>query len=248
MSDELNGKFALVSGAASGIGKATSLLLAARGISGIALLDTDAVGLRAVADEIGASAAQSKALVVDVCDDVQLESAFDTAVREFGSLHYVHNNVGVMTGFPPYPDTPLENIDRTIAINLRSIIRATQFACRAIHASGGGSILNTSSGAALRPLPNDPVYSATKAGINALVIACAQLFSAKGVRINAICPGIVDTPILEQNLHPEYAPGTVEEILAARGIKPLQPEDIASAAVNLLVDAQCNGEILSVGN
>ena len=223
-------------------------MMAAKGVSGLALLDRDGDGLSSLAREIEHAGVTCVWKTVDVRDAGAIKGAFDTAVEHFGALHYVHNNVGIMTGFPPFPDTPLDLIDRVIAVNLRSVVLGTQFGFHAISKSGGGSILNTSSGAGKVPLPSDPVYAATKAGINNLSRSCVEHFKKHGVRINVICPGIVDTAILDQNHHPDYAPVRTVDAARKMNLEVLTPEKIAEHALELLTDETLTGELRSVHN
>lgn len=248
MSPSLQGRFALITGAASGIGRATALLLAEKGVAGLALIDRDGEGLISVARDVERAGISCLKETVDVRDADAVKSAFDAAVDRFGALHYVHNNVGIMTGFPPFPDTPLNLIDRVIAVNLRSVVLGTQFGFQAISKSGGGSILNTSSGAGKVPLPSDPIYAATKAGINNLSRSCVEHFKKHGVRINVICPGIVDTAILEQNHHPDYAPLRTVDAARKMNLQVLTSEQIAEHAVELLTDESITGELRSIHN
>jgi len=248
MQESLTEKIALITGAASGIGRATARLLAKQGISRLGLLDRDKPALDSLVLELQQSGTDCLGQVVDVSDADALEEAFKNVVQQFGKLNYVHNNVGIMTGFPPFPDTPIELLDRALTVNLRANILGTQFAFHALSKSGGGSILNTASGAGKVPLPSDPIYAATKAAINHFCLSCVHRFAKHQIRINTMCPGIVDTAILVQNEHPEYAPKPTADFLKAHQLEMLPPEIIAENVVEMLRNSELSGELRSVRN
>ena len=248
MLESLQGKIALITGAASGIGRATAKKLAQEGITGLGLLDMDEKALISLKAELVKGGVDCLAEVVDVSNAEALRLAFERVHKHFGRLNYVHNNVGIMTGFPPFPDTPVELLDRAITVNLRANILGTQFAFHALNESGGGSILNTASGAGKVPLPSDPIYAATKAAINHFCLSCVHRFAKQQIRINTMCPGIVDTAILSQNEHPEFAPKSTAEFLKAHQLEMLAPETIAENVVEMLRDSKLTGELRSVRN
>jgi len=248
MKESLIGKTALITGAASGIGRATAKALAREGITGLGLLDMNKQALDTLVLELQGDGTDSLGQVVDVASSEALGEAFEHVYQHFGTLSYVHNNVGIMTGFPPFPDTPLRLLDRALEVNLRSNILGTQFAFHALNKSGGGSILNTASGAAKVPLPSDPIYAATKAAINHFCLSCAHKFAKHQIRINTICPGMVDTAILLQNEHPEFAPKSTAEFLETHQLEMLTPETIADNVVEMLRDSELTGELRSVRN
>jgi len=248
MQESLTGKTALITGAASGIGRATARALAKEGITGLGLVDVDKPALESLVLELQQAGIDCLGIVVDVSNADALGAAFDNVYQQFGALNYVLNNVGIMTGFPPFPDTPLELLDRALTVNLRANILGTQFAFHALNKSGGGSILNTASGAAKVPLPSDPIYAATKAAINHFCLSCVHKFTKHQIRINTICPGIVDTAILLQNEHPEFAPKPTADFLKLHQLEMLAPETIAENVVEMLRDSELTGELRSLRN
>lgn len=237
----------LVTGAASGIGAAVAARFAQAGIGALYLLDIDAGGLAEVAAALSADGARCEFEAVDVRDEGALQSAFARAHGLQGRLDFVHNNVGVMTGFPPFPDTPVDQLDRVLAVNLRGVILGVQLALAHMD-ERGGSILNTSSLAASLPLPSDPIYAGTKAAINQFTRSAAPALAKRQVRINAVCPGMVDTAILAQNQHPQYQPTSSAAVLEAQGYELLQATDIAAVAFELLTEPALTGETRVVGN
>lgn len=238
----------LITGAASGIGRATACLLAEFGASAICLLDQDEAGLEQTRQLIQPRCKTVFVRRVDVTDDVLLHQAFEDAYAATGGVNHVFNNAGMMSPFPVFPQTAAGDLDRTIAVNFRAVVLGTQYGFHLIQKSGGGSILNTSSGAAKFELPTDPVYAGTKAAINQFSLSCADAFRVQGVRINVICPGVVDTPILSANSHPVLRPETTQELMKKAGLSMLTAQDIASEAVRLFRDSSRNGEVVFIQN
>lgn len=244
---ELGAATLLVTGAASGIGAALARRFATAGIGAAYLVDVDEPGLAEVAAHCADAGVRCEHAVVDVRDADALRGAFDAAQALTGTLEFVHNNVGIMTGFPAFPETPLELMDRVLAVNLRSVLLGVQFALPRM-GPRGGSILNTSSLAASITMPADPIYASTKAAVSHFTRCCVPLARKQGVRINALCPGVVDTAILAQNEHPQYQPKRSADALAEQGFALLRAEDVAAVAFEMLTDPQLTGELRIVGN
>ena len=236
----------LITGAGSGIGRATACLLAEAGVEAIALVDRDEDALSGTADSLEGCDVLIRA--VDVTNEVELERAFRDASDQWGGLAHVFNNAGMMSPFPVFPDARASDVSRTIDVNFRAVILGTQYGYAAICRRGGGSVVNTSSGAALYPLATDPVYAGAKAAINQFSISCVEPFKASNVRINVLCPGVVDTPILASNSHPELRPVTTHELMNQAGLVMLTAEQVASEAVKLMRDDMLTGQIVSIRN
>lgn len=236
----------LVTGAGSGIGRATAYLLAKSGVTAIALIDSDAGALNETA--AGLEGCDLLIREVDVTNDVELRRAFQDASDRWGGLAHVFNNAGMMSPFPAFPDAQASDVSRTIDVNFRAVVLGTQYGYAAIRKRGRGSVVNTSSGAAIHPLATDPVYAGTKAAINQFSLSCVEPFRVSNVRINVLCPGVVDTPILASNTHPELRPATTHELMDQAGLIMLTADQIASEAVRLMRDEALTGQIVSIRN
>ena len=230
---------AVITGAAGGIGRAIAEVLIERGVTRLALLDLDAAALEAAAADL--TGAEVLTAVVDVSDRVQLAEAFAAAVDRFGRVELMFNNAAIQTPPPAYPAADLDAVDRVLDVNVRGVVHGTQLAFDHMSANGGGSIVNTASGAGKVPMPNDPLYSATKAAVVMLTKASAPSFGVAGVRINAVCPSLVDTPMLYRSVA-----GLPEVVSAVASMPKLSPRAVAEALVDLGLDEMVTGETPSL--
>ena len=180
----------LVTGAASGIGRATAELFVAEGAR-VAVVDRDREGAEAVAAALGPAAA---AIVCDVADGQSVRAAVDDAAARLGGLDGVVNSAGI-TIFGAFEEVSEADWNLQLAINLSGPFHVCQAAVPHLKAAGGGTIVNISSGAGLRPLGAASAYCTTKAGLIMFGKALAIDLAPAGIRVNAICPGIVDTPM-----------------------------------------------------
>jgi 3-oxoacyl-[acyl-carrier protein] reductase len=241
----ISGRAALVSGAAAGIGRATAVAFARKGAARIVLVDIDRPGLEATARLVAAEGAEGVVQVADVTDGPALEALFEDAFAG-GGLDIVFNNAGILSGPPAFPDTPLARIRQVVAINFTAVIEATWHAIRLMKAAGkGGVIVNTSSTGGLNPYLSDAPYAATKAGVLMYSRSCGPLKESDGIRVNAVCPGVTNTPILAKTGGDKVAEW-LEPLLAQ--IEILQPEDIAAAVIGLIEDDDASGEFVVVQN
>jgi NAD(P)-dependent dehydrogenase (short-subunit alcohol dehydrogenase family) len=214
----LAGKIALVTGAASGLGRATARALAAEG-SVVVAADIDAPGARAVAEETGGHAV--------ACDVSELEdnrAAVAFAVETCGGLDLVHLNAGVGSGCGVGDDFDLALYRRAMGANLDGVVFGLHVALPVLRARGGGAIVATSSLAGLTGVPYDPLYSANKHAVVGLTRSLGPGLAEEGIRFNAVCPGFAESPIIEP----------IREALAQSGIAIIPAETVAAAVVDLL--------------
>jgi NAD(P)-dependent dehydrogenase (short-subunit alcohol dehydrogenase family) len=195
MAGKLSGKVALVTGAASGIGRASALQLASDGAR-VACADLNAEGAESVAKEITRAGGEAFGLRLDVSDPADNQRAVDATVKRFGGLQLAHLNAGV-AATSSVLDTTLEEWNRTIGINLSGVFYGLQVTARAIRdGRKGGAIVITSSDAGLRGGGAMGSYCASKHGVLGLMKCAVADLSQFKIRVNAICPGVIDTPIL----------------------------------------------------
>lgn len=192
----LEGRVAVVTGGGSGLGRAGAVALAAAGAS-VVIGDVDDDGAAATVATIEAAGGTALAVRTDVASAADCEALIATAVGEHGALHVLYNNAGVAwpgrDGFAP--DLSPEVWDRVIGINLSGTFYCCHYAIPAIAAAGGGAIVNTASSMAHLPLGGMDGYAASKGGVALLTKSMAPSAGRLGVRVNAISPGYVDTPM-----------------------------------------------------
>ncbi|MEM9036524.1 MAG: glucose 1-dehydrogenase [Actinomycetota bacterium] len=237
---DLAGKRALVTGAAKGIGAAVAARLAEAGAH-VTIGDLDA-GAADVAASIG-----GEFVPCDITDEAQLEAAVGTAAGDRG-LDILINNAGIFPTTGPMAKATDEFVHRMLDVNVRAQFSATREA--AARMPNGGAIVNLASIAALRGGANISAYSASKAGVIALTRAFAHELGPQGIRVNAIAPGVIDTPGVQDQMEPLKAGGLdIERVIAANPVGLAgQPDYIARAAVFLVSDLAVfvNGHVLVV--
>ena len=188
MSGILDGKVAIVTGAASGIGRAAAFVLAREGAR-LVLADINAPGGEQVAHEL--APAEAVFIRADVSREADIVAIVDLAIEKFGRLDCAFNNVGVGGEIRPLAQQTAENWLRVFEIDLLSVGLSMRYQIPRMIEAGGGAIVNTSSNAALRAVPEIGVYSAMKAGIIGVSRVAALEYGAQGVRVNVICPGLI---------------------------------------------------------
>ncbi len=231
--ERLEGKRAIVTGAGAGIGRAIASRLSSEGAR-VALADLDEQAARRVAGEI-----EGKTLVhkTNVTRAAEVESLVQRVVEEWGGLDVMVNNAGIGVAATA-PDTSEEDLDRQMSVNLKGTFFGIKYAVPAMRDSGGGSIINISSVAALVGVPDRAAYCAAKGGILALTRAAAIDHISEGVRVNCIAPGTVDTPWIGRITAGYDDPEEARARMEAR--QPhgrfVQPEEIAAMAAYLASD------------
>lgn len=236
---EIDGKVAVVTGGASGIGRATAEALAEAGAA-VVIADIDDAGGRDTVEAIKAGGGAALFVLADVTDIDALRSVFEAAAVEFGGIDIVHNNAGMVGGEPPWPDTPPERLARCVALNLGATIVGTQLAVEHLRRRGGGVVVNTASIAAEVPMPDDPMYAATKAGVVSFTKSCARLAQTHGIRVNAVLPAMVDTPMLNRTGDGTKPAAWLEPMLEVMTL--LSPREVADAILALIRDESAAGE------
>jgi NAD(P)-dependent dehydrogenase (short-subunit alcohol dehydrogenase family) len=233
----LEGRVAVVTGAAQGIGEGIATELAREGAV-VALTDVDEEGAAAVAERLTGEGRRAVAVKCDVSAEKDVQAVVQRAVSELGGLHIYVNNaaLGIYTAVT---ETKVEDFDRCLAVNLRGVFLGIKHAALAMQASGdGGSIINIGSVHSVQNVGGTAPYAASKGGVAALTREAAIDLAPAGIRVNAICPGWVDTPlvrgIFESDADPAEARRAVErrQLLGRLG----RPEEIGRAAVFLAGD------------
>jgi NAD(P)-dependent dehydrogenase (short-subunit alcohol dehydrogenase family) len=230
----LEGKVAVITGAASGIGAATARLFAREGAA-VLIADVNAEGGERIASECRETGARAVFQRTDVADEAAVAAMIERAEREHGALHVLFNNAGLGGALGPIEQTTVEDWDRTQAILLRSVFLGMKHAIPRMRRAGGGSILSTASVAGLRGGAGPHAYSAAKAGVVNLTRSVALEVAKDSIRVNCICPGGINTPLLYDRIGGEEIAGQL-----LRGLQPLpragRSEDIAQMALFLASD------------
>jgi NAD(P)-dependent dehydrogenase (short-subunit alcohol dehydrogenase family) len=197
----LAGRSALITGAGSGIGRETALLFAAEGAA-VAVCELDEASGRATVEQIEAAGGRAILQLVDVSNEAQMRGAVDATMSEFGGLHVLFNNAGIFPDGDGSPvDTPLDIWQWVIDVNLKGVFLGCKYGIPAMIESGGGSIINTASFVAVVGAATSQIaYTASKGGVLAMTREIAVEYARQGVRANALCPGPVRTPLLEEFL------------------------------------------------
>ena len=227
--DSLKGKVSIVTGAGAGIGRAIAQRFVEEGAN---VVVADIAGADEAAAALGKAAVACK---VDVSRSADVQAMIKTATERFGRLDVLVNNAGVEGKQAPTADYAEDEFDRVIAINLRGVFLGMKYGIPALLANGGGSIINMSSIAGLVGFPGIVAYTASKGGVIQMTKTTALEYATQNVRVNAICPGVIWTPMVER-----FTGGSAEGREQFAQIEPVKrmgtPEEIAAMALFLASD------------
>lgn len=241
---DLAGRSAVVTGAAQGIGKAVAAMLCRAGAA-VAFVDRNAAGAEAAAREAGVPG-RARGIGVDISDETSVASAWQDIAAQAGGIDIVVNAAGVISPNVPADQAEMSDFDRVIAVNLKGILITAKHAYPHLKAGGRGSIINLSSQAALLSLPNQAIYTASKGGVTSLTRSLAIDWARDNIRVNAIAPTFIRTPMAEPMLaDPAVLRASERRIPLGRvGV----PDDIASVALFLASDMSSlmTGQTLAV--
>ena len=247
MTGQFENKVALVTGAGSGIGRATALTFSREGAR-VVVADVAEMGGRETVKLIKEAGGEAIFVKTDVTRASEVEALINKAVETYGRLDYAHNNAGIVEPPSSFAECTEENWDRVIDINLKGVFLCMKYELSYMAEHGGGAIVNTSSIAGLRGLTGGhPAYVASKHGVVGLTKTAAVEYAKTGIRINAVCQGIINTPISETTNDVE-----AEQQASLLALQPLgrigKPQEVAEEVVCLCSDAASyvNGCIMSI--
>jgi NAD(P)-dependent dehydrogenase (short-subunit alcohol dehydrogenase family) len=240
-------KVALVTGAASGLGLATARAFAESGAS-VVLADWNEKDAQSAAQELSNKGHKTLAVRCDVSDDAQVEAMVKKTVSTFGRLDAAYNNAGVQNVLAETADTTREDYDRVMGVNLRGVWSCMKFELQQMRKQGSGSVVNCSSLGGVVGGAERGIYHAAKHGVIGFTKSAALEYAAHGIRINAVCPGLIWTPMADQMV----AAGQGEALKTMEKSIPMarvgRPEEIADAVLWLCSDAASyvTGQSISV--
>jgi NAD(P)-dependent dehydrogenase (short-subunit alcohol dehydrogenase family) len=225
---DFSGQVALVTGAAAGMGLDTARAFATSGAA-VVLADVDEEALATATDELTAAGHRALGVTCDVADEDQVAGLVRRTVAEFGRLDMTYNNAGIMFPLADAADEPAEAFDRVTAINLRGVWACMKHELHQLREQGTGAIVNCSSLGGLVGNPGRAAYHATKHGVLGLTKSAALEYAPRGIRINAVCPGTIETPMVADMMSKGEL--TVADAVAGQPIGRLGRGDEIAAAV-----------------
>ncbi len=210
----LTGKVAIVTGAGSGIGKATAEYFAQQGASVVAA-DWNAGAVQKTVEGIAESGGEAVSSHTDVSNAAQVEEMVASAIERFGRLDVLVNNAAIQI-LSRLVETSEETWDRTLAVNLKGVFLGCKYAIPAMRNSGGGAIVNIASVLGIVADPDLAAYCAAKGGVISLTRVAALTYGADGIRVNCICPGDVETPLVEDYFNKDPDPAKLRQVIYSK--------------------------------
>lgn len=246
---EFQGQIVAVTGAGAGIGEACAAMFAREGATVVAL-DIDEAGLAALTAKLRGEGLSVTAMRLDISDEACVRDVFDAIQKQFGRLDVLVNSAGIIS-FEKFPDHAQAGWDKVMNVNIRGTYFCCRFAALMMRGQHGGAIVNISAGAAKTGGMNpSPAYVASKGAINSLTFHFAVQLAKDNVRVNAICPGPIDTSMIEKQAHlPGVTGNGRDSIIAAVPLGLGLPDDIAYGALFLASSRRARyitGEILDI--
>ena len=235
MAGRLAGKIAVVTGGSSGIGRATAQIFAREGAK-VVVADVGVEGGAETVRLINDSGGEATFVQTDVAQPADVEAMVKKTVETYGRLDCAFNNAGIEGVVQPTVGYDEADWDRVISINLTGVWLCMKYELQQMLTQGGGAIVNTASIAGLVGLPGFSAYVAAKHGVNGLTKTAALEYAKSGIRVNAVCPGAIRTPMFERGARDN--PGIEEQVVAAEPIgRMAEPAEVGEAVVWLCSDA-----------
>jgi len=230
----MDGKVVIITGAASGIGRATAQIFAREGAR-VIIADVNEKGGEETLSMINKQGHQGMFVKTDITVETDIKTLIDRAMNAHGRLDAAYNNAGVEGKQALTADMPPNEFDKIIAANLRGVYLCMRYQILAMLKGGGGAIVNTASAAGLIGIPGMSAYCASKHGVIGLTKAAALEYAKSGIRVNCVCPGAIDTPMLSRVTQTD--PAVLGQLIASEPIGRMgRPSEIGEAAVWLCSD------------
>ena len=229
MEISFNDKVALVTGAGSGLGLATAIAFAKAGAA-VVLSDVNETAINTAAEKLREEGYNAISIKCDVSKETEVEAMIAHTIATLGGLDVAYNNAGIQVPIAETADALGEDFDKAIAVNLRGVFNCLKYELRYMRTQGSGAIVNCSSQGGLVGTANLGAYTAAKHGVLGLTKSSALEYASRGIRINAICPGVIETPMVSKAINdaPEHMDAIIKSIPIARVGKE---EEIASTVL-----------------